>query len=194
MAAPTITESKCGKCGYRVTGLPTFQCPECGSDLRDVGILKQETKAGHSTPARGELSTFDYRGFSSSTTFSATSIIGVSAAGVIFYLLMVRSVLRKALAEGKAAMIAQGQWEEEPPVEKKAASQTLTVIFVDLKDFTGQAATISRARLLALLRQQRLMVEKAIAPFEGKIIKTMGDGTQGRTCVPAPVGVFRART
>ncbi len=28
----------CGKCGYNVTGLPTFICPECGSDLRDVGI------------------------------------------------------------------------------------------------------------------------------------------------------------
>jgi hypothetical protein len=28
----------CGKCGYCVRGLPTFICPECGSDLRDVGI------------------------------------------------------------------------------------------------------------------------------------------------------------
>jgi hypothetical protein len=29
----------CGRCGYDVRGLPTFACPECGSDLREVGIV-----------------------------------------------------------------------------------------------------------------------------------------------------------
>jgi hypothetical protein len=29
----------CGQCGYNVRGLPTFTCPECGSDLRTVGIV-----------------------------------------------------------------------------------------------------------------------------------------------------------
>jgi class 3 adenylate cyclase len=33
-------ESACGKCGYLVKGLTTFTCPECGSDLREVGILR----------------------------------------------------------------------------------------------------------------------------------------------------------
>jgi len=33
-------ESSCGHCGYAVTGLPTFVCSECGSDLREVGINK----------------------------------------------------------------------------------------------------------------------------------------------------------
>src|SRR6266700_4098720 len=28
----------CGQFGYNVTGLSTFTCPECGSDLRQVGI------------------------------------------------------------------------------------------------------------------------------------------------------------
>ena|SRR5690242_16377075 len=28
----------CRACGYAVKGLPTFICPECGSDLREVGI------------------------------------------------------------------------------------------------------------------------------------------------------------
>jgi class 3 adenylate cyclase len=32
-------EPACGKCGYVVRGLPTFHCPECGSDLRAVGIV-----------------------------------------------------------------------------------------------------------------------------------------------------------
>jgi class 3 adenylate cyclase len=39
-------ESTCGHCGYVVTGLPTFACPECGSDLRDVGITKGRPLAG----------------------------------------------------------------------------------------------------------------------------------------------------
>jgi class 3 adenylate cyclase/predicted RNA-binding Zn-ribbon protein involved in translation (DUF1610 family) len=30
----------CGHCGYAVTGLTTFTCPECGSDLREVGIVR----------------------------------------------------------------------------------------------------------------------------------------------------------
>jgi hypothetical protein len=29
----------CGNCNYTVRGTPTFICPECGSDLREVGIL-----------------------------------------------------------------------------------------------------------------------------------------------------------
>lgn len=32
-------EPSCGNCGYGVQGLPTFTCPECGSDLRQVGIV-----------------------------------------------------------------------------------------------------------------------------------------------------------
>lgn len=28
----------CARCGYAVRGLPSFTCPECGSDLREVGI------------------------------------------------------------------------------------------------------------------------------------------------------------
>ena len=30
--------STCGRCNYCVRGLTTFICPECGSDLREVGI------------------------------------------------------------------------------------------------------------------------------------------------------------
>jgi len=34
------TEPLCGNCGYNVRGLTTFICPECGQDLRDVGIVR----------------------------------------------------------------------------------------------------------------------------------------------------------
>ena len=33
-----VTIPSCRACGYAVKGLPSFICPECGSDLRDVGI------------------------------------------------------------------------------------------------------------------------------------------------------------
>ena len=39
----------CGACGYTVRGVSTFSCPECGADLREVGI--QST--GKSSKAAG---------------------------------------------------------------------------------------------------------------------------------------------
>ena len=32
--------ANCGKCGYQVRGISTLNCPECGADLREVGIVK----------------------------------------------------------------------------------------------------------------------------------------------------------
>src|SRR4051812_1989332 len=34
---------RCGRCNYIVRGVPSFTCPECGSDLREVGILTGRT-------------------------------------------------------------------------------------------------------------------------------------------------------
>ena len=36
--------SGCGKCGYAVEGLQGWMCPECGSDLRRVGIVTPRQK------------------------------------------------------------------------------------------------------------------------------------------------------
>ena len=41
---PKISEPSCGQCGYAVRGLPGFTCPECGSDLRDVGIVTPQMR------------------------------------------------------------------------------------------------------------------------------------------------------
>ena len=38
MTPATVPERRCGRCGYRVDGLPTDVCPECGSDLNVVGV------------------------------------------------------------------------------------------------------------------------------------------------------------
>jgi hypothetical protein len=34
-----VAQPSCGACGYPVQGLPSFTCPECGKDLRQVGII-----------------------------------------------------------------------------------------------------------------------------------------------------------
>lgn len=40
---PLVERPSCGSCKYPVEGLPTFICPECGSDLRHVGIVTPQT-------------------------------------------------------------------------------------------------------------------------------------------------------
>ena len=40
----TVPVPVCGKCSYAVQGLPSFTCPECGSDLREVGIVTPTTR------------------------------------------------------------------------------------------------------------------------------------------------------
>lgn len=39
-------ETRCGRCRYPVRGLSSFECPECGADLRDVGMIKGGAKDG----------------------------------------------------------------------------------------------------------------------------------------------------
>jgi class 3 adenylate cyclase len=43
-------EGACGHCGYLVRGLTTFTCPECGSDLRQVGITRRRGSAPAGPP------------------------------------------------------------------------------------------------------------------------------------------------
>ncbi len=79
-------------------------------------------------------------------------------------------------AAASALLIAEGRWHEEPRKASDAVSRTLSVLFADLKDYTGQAALLSRQDLVNLLRRLRGIVEKAVAARGGKIVKTMGDG------------------
>jgi len=45
----------CGKCGYSVKGLSALNCPECGSDLREVGIERPGGVAGKNVALIGGL-------------------------------------------------------------------------------------------------------------------------------------------
>lgn len=45
-----VSSPSCAACRYDVRGLESFICPECGSDLREVGIITPDTPVG---PGRG---------------------------------------------------------------------------------------------------------------------------------------------
>ncbi|NBC10538.1 MAG: hypothetical protein GVY24_02235 [Planctomycetes bacterium] len=45
----------CGKCGYSVKGLSALNCPECGSDLREVGIERPGGVAGKNVALIGGI-------------------------------------------------------------------------------------------------------------------------------------------
>jgi hypothetical protein len=66
----------CGKCGYCVRGVPGLVCPECGSDLREVGIV----------PAGGK------RRRSRGNRMILWSVL-LPVLGVIFSILLLNSVL-----------------------------------------------------------------------------------------------------
>jgi len=36
------SDPSCGNCGYAARGISTLTCPECGSDLREVGIVRHQ--------------------------------------------------------------------------------------------------------------------------------------------------------
>lgn len=38
LAAESAGSATCGQCGYALRGTTAFECPECGADLREVGM------------------------------------------------------------------------------------------------------------------------------------------------------------
>ncbi len=38
-ASRRVIEPACGKCGYPARGIGSLECPECGADLREAGII-----------------------------------------------------------------------------------------------------------------------------------------------------------
>lgn len=66
-------EPVCEKCRYPVLGLTTFQCPECGTDLRRTGIITRSMEMRR-------------RGGLGAALISLTLVIGVGAAIGLTYL------------------------------------------------------------------------------------------------------------
>jgi class 3 adenylate cyclase len=55
-------------------------------------------------------------------------------------------------------------------------SRTLTVMFVDMVEYSARTSRASREELIALLRAEREMVEPVAKLRGGKIVKSLGDG------------------
>ena len=45
----------CGQCGYVVRGIASMNCPECGADLREVGIVPPGTGRSRSPGVAGAI-------------------------------------------------------------------------------------------------------------------------------------------
>ena len=67
-------EMACGGCGYAVRGLKALNCPECGADLRKVGINRG--------PGAGK------RGLGIALTVICGGLLLLVVAGSVFYLLL----------------------------------------------------------------------------------------------------------
>lgn len=48
----SFAEPRCRRCGYIVRGLPGHICPECGSDLRRIGIIRRGARVPLPRPLR----------------------------------------------------------------------------------------------------------------------------------------------
>lgn len=51
-------EAVCGACGYSTIGLRELRCPECGGDLRSVGIYTPSTPRGRGIRFAGSVALF----------------------------------------------------------------------------------------------------------------------------------------
>ena len=69
---PKVTQPSCRACGYAVRGLPSFTCPECGSDLREVGI---------DTPGRGVEFLMQLKGAGAAVAGLTRALARVAALG-----------------------------------------------------------------------------------------------------------------
>lgn len=109
----------CGHCGYAVTGLTTFTCPECGSDLRQVGINRSRHAPASlvSSDSPGRLAIL-FR------------IVGwkMLAFGVLF------SIAAFFVADYFADMLQSTTWVESQVVEASPGSGAYSKVIVTLSE------------------------------------------------------------
>jgi hypothetical protein len=180
-------DPSCGKCGYLVRGLSTFICPECGSDLREVGIVSAPS-AGRgplrsNLPAKLLLAIVIYApiGFTMGMVLLAygpslplSDVVndGLLAAmppilgliGVIVW------ILRRHKPDDATTEIAS-----QPPAAGARRTRNLSIIFVDMHEYTTRVSRESRDGVIELVRRSRDLIQPIVHRRGGKIVKTIGD-------------------
>lgn len=192
----------CGHCGYDVRGLSTFICPECGNDLRSVGIttLRSGGTAGPRPPQWIDLlwllPLLTVGCFALGLLFSQASpagivlpiaiLVWVIGAGWLVHRRINHSGLMLTAFPGAAAGTGgarrpkplDGAAHDQPGFEQPATTRTavLTIMFIDVADFSQRTSATSRDGLIDLIRRVRDIVQPELSRRRGRIIKTIGDG------------------
>lgn len=193
-------EPVCGACRYPVRGLSTFTCPECGADLRDVGIIKTGASNGG---LRWTITawTIMWAALTFLTIPMLEAIVGARlepwigptvAWGIIgwfaglVYLLRVPADGSMATGtsgtSGSTGAFAPGisggalSRAAQPPTPSKPVTRNLSIMFIDIVEFTRLASDASRDGVISLIQGARELVQPVITQHQGRIVKTMGDG------------------
>lgn len=192
-------EPRCGKCGYLVRGLSALNCPECGADLREVGITRtapvmlwwQVTlwtigcfaaalAAAGATQLCFGLMTGKFDGpLIETMAFGGIGVVAL--AWFVGLLLLIQWRLSQApltdsrslepSAPGGGASAADAN-----RAAKRPAPRTLTIMFIDMHDYTARTASSSRGAIIELIQRLRKLAQPLVAEHGGRIVKTMGDG------------------
>lgn len=190
-------ETVCGQCGYNVRGLSTFTCPECGSDLREVGIISPTAK--NETPSNlwwqivlltiGCLllmmlfaTLFKQSGSTSSTGsigMLATLIALIWIGGIIFLVYWKRRKQSSGTFESTSppkTFKSRTTQQAQPEEQRQRTTAVLTIMFIDMQDYTAQTSTHSRLELAELVQRLRDVVSPYAQRRNGNIVKSLGDG------------------
>ena len=100
---------------------------------------------------------------------------GVALLWVLIWLAGTVRLVRRARVDARRAPADIPQLQSAQP-ETAIIARTLTVMFVDLVNYSAYAANRPRDGLIALIRRQRDLVQPIAARHGGRIIKSLGDG------------------
>jgi len=125
----------CGQCQYPVQGLPTFTCPECGADLREVGII---TPRRHRPLGPGAKITM----WSVMVFFAALVITSIAISFVPrTYIRRMSVALERPRSQAyqQIHFDGQGSYTGTSP---SSWSQPLQTVTLTLKDISGKTSTL----------------------------------------------------
>ncbi len=188
------TNATCGQCGYSVEGLTSFNCPECGADLRTVGIVSPNSRRPGSL-----LHLF----WQIPLVTVCSAVFGLLMQSVIMAMTDGNQVRARMMGPPLTILIWVGclcllvWWHvrkrqatllnpvtahrvtHEPTgsaSDTQPTSAVLTIMFVDMQDYSGQTTTQSRQGLAQLVQRLRDMVDEHTARYNGRLVKSLGDG------------------
>lgn len=194
-------EPRCGRCGYLARGLSELNCPECGADLREVGITRSvptrlwwrvtlwtvgcfaaALAAAGATQLCFGLMTGKFDGpLIETMAFGALGVVAlvwfVGLLLLIQWRLPQTSVTelrsRETSASGGGDITTNA---DRAGIRAVPVSRNLTIMFIDMQDYTARTANSSRGAIIELIQRLRKLAQPIVREHGGRIVKTMGDG------------------